>query len=71
MEHIPSGVRLTCYSGGVEDITVEELQRYVKLVETGELALQNGPVWTFDQLRDAHTTMDANTAGGKMVAVVP
>ena len=33
--------------------------------------LQNGPVWTFDQLRDAHATMDANTAGGKMVVLLP
>ncbi|MDA1280691.1 MAG: zinc-binding alcohol dehydrogenase family protein [Chloroflexi bacterium] len=71
MEHIPSGVRLTCYSGGAADITVEELRRYVKLVETGELTVQNGPVWEFEQLRDAHATMDANTAGGKMVVVVP
>ena len=44
---------------------------YVKLVETGELAVQNGPICEFEQLRDAHATMDANTAGGKMVVVVP
>ena len=71
MEHIPAAVRLTCYSGAAGDITVEELQRYVKLVETGELAVQGGPVWGFEQLREAHATMDANTAGGKMVVVVP
>ncbi len=71
MEQIPSGVRLTSYSGGADDITVEELQRYVDLVETGELAVQRGPVWEFEQLRDAHAMMDANTAGGKMVVVVP
>lgn len=71
MDQIPSGVRLTSYSGGADDITVQVLQRYVKLVETGELAVQNGPIWSFEQLREAHATMDSNTAGGKMVVVVP
>ncbi len=70
MEQIPAGVRLTSYSGGAEDITPDELQRYVKLVESGELALQTGPTWQFEQLPKAHETMDANTAGGKMVVVM-
>ncbi len=71
MEQIPTGVRLTSYSGGAGDIGAEQLQRYVTLVERGELAFTTGPVWSFDQLPDAHRAMDGNRAGGKMVVLVP
>lgn len=70
MEHIPTGVRLTSYAGGAGDITAQDLQRYVRLVESGDLALHRGPVWQFDQLVEAHRAMDENRANGKMVVVV-
>lgn len=70
MEHIPMGVRLSAYGGGAEDITEQDLQRYVRLVETGELEVQRGPVWRFDQLVEAHRAMDENRANGKMVVVI-
>ncbi|MCA9562644.1 MAG: zinc-binding dehydrogenase [Myxococcales bacterium] len=70
MEHIPSGVRLTSYSGGAGDISASELQAYVSMVERGELRIQPGPVWQFNELPLAHEAMDANRANGKMVVVV-
>jgi len=70
MGHIPTGVRLTSYSGGANDISRAELQRYVSMVERGELSIRTGPKWTFDQLPLAHQAMDENRAGGKMVVVV-
>ncbi len=70
MEDIPTGVKLTSYSGGSSDISQAQLQRYVDLVERGELALQVGPVMPFEALRDAHRLMDQNSAGGKIVIVV-
>lgn len=70
MEHIPTGVRLTCYSGGAGDITAERLQRAVTMVERGELKLRLGPVWRFDQLVEAHRVMDEDRANGKMVVVL-
>ncbi len=70
MEQIPTGVRLTSYSGGASDISREDLQRYVSMVERGELTIRTGPVWTFDQLPLAHQAMDENRANGKMVVVV-
>lgn len=71
MMHLPSGVRLSSYSGGASDISTEQLQRYVSLVESGELQIQTGQVWDFDQLIQAHETMDANRSKGKMVVRVP
>ncbi len=70
MEQIPTGVRLTSYSGGEGDISVAELQRYVTLIERGELVVRYGPRWRFEQLVEAHRAMDADRANGKMVVVV-
>jgi NADPH:quinone reductase-like Zn-dependent oxidoreductase len=70
MGHIPTGVRLTSYSGESGDITRAQMQRYVTQVETGELRIPVGPVLGFDQVTEAHRRMDDNSAGGKMVIVV-
>ncbi len=71
MDDIPTGVRLTAYSGGSGDITAADLQRYISLVESGALSIRRGPVWRFEQLQEAHRAMDDNRANGKMVVVVP
>ncbi len=70
MGHIPTGVKLSSYAGGAGDISAEELQKYVSLVESGALQIHQGPVWKFDELREAHTALDENRANGKMVVVV-
>ena len=67
MMHIPSGVRLSSYSGGSSDIGPDTLQRYVSLIESGALQIQTGTLWDFDQLIEAHRAMDANRSKGKMV----
>jgi hypothetical protein len=43
MDDVPTGVKLTSYSGEASDISVDQLQHYVSLVETGELRLKTGP----------------------------
>jgi len=70
MGHIPTAVRLTSYSGGAEDITGEQLQTYVSLVESGKLTIRPGPVWSFEQLPQAHEMMDDNQSNGKMVVTL-
>jgi NADPH:quinone reductase len=70
MQDVPTGVKLTSYSGEAADITPAQLQRYVSLVEAGELALKLGPSFGFDRLREAHTLMDENRANGKVVIEV-
>ena len=70
MGQIPTAVRLTSYSGGAGDISREQLQQYVSMVESGQLELRRGPMWCFDQLPVAHQAMDENRANGKMVVVV-
>lgn len=70
MGDIPTAVRLTSYSGGAGDISRDQLQQYVTMVERGQLAIPQGPKWRFDQLPAAHQAMDDNRANGKMVVVV-
>lgn len=67
MGDVPTGVKLTSYSGEASDITRAELQRYVSQVESGELTLKLGPSFVFEMLRDAHIMMDENRANGKIV----
>lgn len=70
MGDVPTGVKLTSYSGEASDISTEQLQRYVALVESGELVLKVGPKFDFGQLQEAHALMDRNQANGKIVVEV-
>ena len=67
MGDVPTGVKLTSYSGEASDISAEQLQQYVSLVESGELRLKAGPRFAFDRLQEAHELMDSNLANGKIV----
>lgn len=67
MGDVPTGVKLTSYSGESGDITPRQLQHYLDEVAAGRLEIKRGPVFEFDDLRKAHEAMDANRANGKMV----
>jgi NADPH:quinone reductase-like Zn-dependent oxidoreductase len=70
MGDVPTGVKLTSYSGEASDITSAQLQQYVSLVESDKLSLKLGPSFHFAKLREAHTMMDENRASGKIVIEV-
>jgi NADPH:quinone reductase-like Zn-dependent oxidoreductase len=70
MGHVPTGVKLTSYSGESSDITSAQLQQYISLVEAGGLTLKLGPSFPFEQLQEAHRLMDENRANGKIVIEV-
>jgi NADPH2:quinone reductase len=67
MGDVPTAVKLTSYSGEAADLTPQQLQDYIDLVEEGELEVKTGPVFEFEELVAAHKLMDANQAGGKIV----
>ena len=69
MGDIPTGVKLTSYSGEAADLDQADLDRYMQLVESGQLDVVTGPVFGFDQLVEAHRLMDSNQAGGKIVVL--
>ena len=67
MGDVPTGIKLTSYSGEAADISAKQLQSYVSLIESGELSLKTGPKFKFDRLQEAHELMDSNRANGKIV----
>jgi len=69
MGDIPTGVKLTSYSGEAADLTDKQLQNYLDQVAAGSLTLKTGPVFDFADLVAAHRLMDQNQAGGKIVVL--
>lgn len=67
MGDIPTAVKLTSYSGEAADLSQAQLQSYIDLVESGQLKVQTGPTFDFEELVAAHKLMDDNQAGGKIV----
>ena len=69
MGDIPTAVKLTSYSGEASNLSVEQFQKYLDLIEEGELNVETGPIFEFEKLIQSHELMDANQAGGKIVVL--
>lgn len=69
MDAIPTAVSLTTYSGDVADFMAMPFQHLVDEVAAGTLAITPARVFHIDQIVEAHRTMEANTAGGKIVVL--
>ncbi|MFK7823568.1 MAG: zinc-binding alcohol dehydrogenase family protein [Oligoflexales bacterium] len=67
MGDIPTAVKLTSYSGEAADISKDEMQKYISLVEQGKLNVSIGKIFPFSDLVEAHKLMDTNKANGKIV----
>jgi NADPH2:quinone reductase len=70
MDYIPNGVRLTAYSGEAADLPPGVLQSFLGDLATGRLSLPAHRAYPFDEIVEAHTAMEENTATGKLVVVV-
>ncbi|KAF2152199.1 GroES-like protein [Myriangium duriaei CBS 260.36] len=70
MEHIPSSVCLTAYSGGPDDFMNTPLQELADQMAEGSLKVQIGRTFNLDEIVQAHELMDSNKAQGKIVVVV-
>jgi NADPH:quinone reductase len=68
--YLPSGVRLTGYSGEASDLPAPVLQRYLDRIAAGELAVPVDRVYRLDDIATAHADMEANRAAGKLVVLV-
>ena len=67
IEYIPRGVRLTSYGGDAADLPAQVLQDDLDSVEAGHAVVPIDRVYTFDQIVEAHTTMEAGRARGNRV----
>ena len=68
--YIPSGVRLTAYSGDSADLPQPVLQHYLEAIADGHINISIHHVYTLDQIQQAHTDMENNHATGKLVVRV-
>jgi NADPH:quinone reductase-like Zn-dependent oxidoreductase len=69
MEFIPSGVRLTSYTGGSEDFMRTPLAEMATQIANGEMRIQVGKVFRLEAIVEAHRCMEGNQAGGKIVVL--
>lgn len=70
IDFIPTGVRLTAYSGEASDLPREVLQRFLDDVATGRASVRIHRVFAMDEIVEAHRIMESNAAIGKMVVRV-
>ena len=68
---IPSGVRLTGYTGDATDLPGAVLQEFLDAVAAGVATVPVGPVLDLTDIQEAHRIMEAGTAGGKIVVMTP
>ncbi|MCB9745444.1 MAG: zinc-binding dehydrogenase [Alphaproteobacteria bacterium] len=69
LHHLPHTVRMTCYSGGPDDLDREAFQRFVDAVAAGAARAPIAGVFRLDQLQEAHRCMDESRGAGKLVVV--
>ena len=69
MASIPTAVNLTTYGGVAEDFMRTPLQEYIDELEDGRTSFRSGPVFTLDDIVEAHRCMEENRAGGKIVVL--
>ncbi|KAF2267370.1 quinone reductase [Lojkania enalia] len=67
MEHIPNGVYLTIYGGGPDEFMWTPLNELVNGMVEGKLKIPIGKTFKLDDAVEAHTLMESNKAGGKVV----
>ncbi|WP_219603242.1 zinc-binding alcohol dehydrogenase family protein [Mycobacteroides sp. LB1] len=70
IDYIPRGVRLTSYGGGTADLPAHVLQEYLDGAASGNTHIPIDRVYTFDQIVEAHTAMEAGSASGKLVVTI-
>jgi NADPH2:quinone reductase len=67
--YLPSGVRLTAYSGEADDLPADVLQGFLDDVAADRAVVPVDRAFDLDQIRDAHTLMESGDARGKLVVL--
>jgi NADPH:quinone reductase-like Zn-dependent oxidoreductase len=69
IDYLPQGVRLTAYSGDANNLPAQVLQGFLDDVEAGRASAPVDRVFRLDQIREAHTYLEAGSATGKLVVL--
>jgi NADPH2:quinone reductase len=65
--YLPSGVRLTAYSGDATNLSASVLQEFLDAVAAGPARVPLDRVFALDEIAAAHTYMEEGRATGKLV----
>jgi hypothetical protein len=60
MDDIPTALKRTSYAGEASDISPPQLQKYVDMVEQGEMRVNSTKTFAFNELQEAHRPTDSN-----------
>jgi NADPH2:quinone reductase len=69
--YLPTGVRLTSYSGDASNLPADVLQRTLDRIADGSLGLGPITAYPLEKIADAHRDIEANRVSGKVVGVIP
>lgn len=70
IDYLPSGVRLTAYTGGAVDLPQAVLQGFLDDAAAGTLTIPLGRTYRLEDVAQAHRDMEASAVGGKAVVVL-
>ena len=70
IDYLPSGVRLTAYTGGAVDLPQAVLQGFLDDAAAGTLTIPLGRTYRLEEVAQAHLDMEASAVGGKAVVVL-
>ena len=65
--YLPTGVRLTAYSGDAANLPPAVLQDCLDKIAAGTLSLGPATVYPIDRIRDVHRDVETNRVSGKVV----
>ncbi|RSX57195.1 zinc-binding alcohol dehydrogenase family protein [Bifidobacterium samirii] len=69
IDFLPTGVRLTAYSGEASDLPADVLQSFLDDVAAGDAVLPASRVFGIDEIGQAHALMESGHANGKIVVL--
>jgi NADPH:quinone reductase-like Zn-dependent oxidoreductase len=69
MDAIPTAVCLTTYAGEEKNFLMTPLDELIDQIAAGTLHVPIGKTFALDNIVEAHRTMEANAAGGKIVVL--
>ena len=67
---LPTAVCLTTYQGDQNDFVQTPFRELVQEIQKGDLKVQVGKIFALKDVVEAHTVMEENRAGGKVVLLV-
>ena len=70
MDYIPAGTFLTVYDSGQMRLEGHFFSRIINEIENGNIHPQIKKVFKLEEIVKAHTFMESNSSGGKIVVVL-